>query len=223
VASQPGWHPRRHGVSALGDLNYVAGGGRVTENTLDVLFRWFHFVAGIIWIGLLYFLNFVNVPTMRPGVLDPAARPAVITTQLPRTLAWFRHAAWITVLAGFLLLWVKYWQYGRFMGDPGAQTIHAGMLLGLIMVFNVWFLIWPNQKKIIEATRAGQAPDPSWGRIALYASRTNVTLSWPMLFYMASASHGPFGPEGIVIIGIILGALAFAFLMTVQKWQATKF
>jgi uncharacterized membrane protein len=193
------------------------------DGLLDVFFRWFHFVAGITWIGLLYFFNFVNAPTMRPGVLEAAARPAVITTQLPRALAWFRHSAWITVLAGFGLLYVKYWQYGRFMGDPGAQTIHTGMLLGLIMVFNVWFLIWPNQKKIIEATRAGQAPDPSWGRIALYASRTNVTLSWPMLFYMASASHAPFDAVGIIGMGIILGLLSFAFLMTVQKWWATKF
>ncbi len=188
---------------------------------LLILFRWIHFVAGITWIGLLYFFNFVNAPFMR--VVDPAARPLVIPTLLPRALAWFRHAAWLTVLAGLVLIWLKYWQFGNVITTDGAKTIFMGMLLGLIMLFNVWVIIWPNQKRIIEAVKAGQAADPMWGRNALYASRTNVTLSWPMLFYMAGASNFPMGWGAIVVVGVILGALSFCLIMTVQKWWATKF
>jgi uncharacterized membrane protein len=188
---------------------------------VELLFRWLHFLAGITWIGLLYFLNMVNVPTMR--VLDAAARPHVVTTQLPRTLAWFRHGAWATVLAGLILIWYKYWQFGRVFSDPPAITITIGGLLGIIMMINVWGLIWPNQKKIIEATRAGQAPDPAWGRVALYASRTNFTLSFPMLLFMGGASHFAMGWDGIIITGLIAALIGYLVVFTVQKWKATSF
>jgi uncharacterized membrane protein len=179
------------------------------------LLRWFHFLAGITWIGLLYFFNFVNVPGMK--VLDPSARPFVVTTILPRALAWFRHAAWVTVLAGLVLMGTLYWSQGRFLGDDGARTIHVGMLLGLIMLFNVWVLIWPNQKKVIAATAAKQAPEPSWARTALYASRTNVILSSPMLAFMAGAGHFPLGWAGIIVVGLVAAAIAALLVFYVHK------
>ena len=181
----------------------------------NIIVRWIHFVAGIIWIGLLYFFNLVNTPTMK--VIDASARPAVVTTLLPRALAWFRHAAWVTVLAGLVLIYQLYWHRGDIVTSNSAKTIFAGTLLGLIMLFNVWMLIWPNQKKIIAATGKGEKPDPQWGKTALLASRTNFILSFPMLLFMGGASHFPLDWSRVVIFGIITGAIAAVLVLRVQK------
>jgi uncharacterized membrane protein len=186
-----------------------------------IVTRWIHFVAGITWIGLLYFFNFVNVRAM--ATIDQTARPHVVQTLLPRALAWFRHSAWVTVLAGLVLIYGHYWAAGNVFGTAGARTIFVGMVLGLIMLFNVWVIIWPNQRRVIEAARTGAKPDPLWARNALYASRTNFTLSFPMLFFMASSSHNPLDDAGIAVALVLLGALGFATVMTVQKWWAPKF
>ncbi len=177
--------------------------------------RWIHFVAGITWIGLLYFFNLVNTPWMK--VLDASARPHVVPTLLPRALAWFRHSAWVTVLAGLVLIYGIYWTRGDVLSSNSAKTIFVGMLLGLIMLFNVWVLIWPNQKKVIAAAVAKQTADPSWGRTALYASRANFILSFPMLAFMAGASHFPQDWAGIVIYGLIGAVIAAAIVFYVQK------
>jgi len=191
------------------------------EAALEFVFRWIHFLAGITWIGLLYFLNFVNVPFQR--VLDPSARPLVIPTLMPRVLAWFRHAAWITVLAGLVLWWLKYARLGDIVETNNAKTILIGGLLGIIMASNVWFIIWPNQRRIIEAVRSGQTADPSWGRRALYASRTNVILSFPMLLFMDGAGHYGLDWVSIVVYGVLAAILAYLLLFSVQKWAVTKF
>jgi uncharacterized membrane protein len=188
---------------------------------LLILIRWIHFLAGITWIGLLYFLNLVNVRFA--ASLDAAVRPTIVPPLLTRVLAWFRHAAWLTVVAGLLLAYLVYWQRGDFVTTDAAKTILTGGILGIIMAFNVWVLIWPNQKKIIAAMRAGQAPDPSWGRTALYASRTNFTLSFPMLFFMGGASHFPMDWPGIIIIGVIAAIIGLIVVFTVQKWWAPRF
>ena len=190
-------------------------------NEVLIVDRWIHFVAGITWIGLLYWFNLVNVRTM--ATIDATARPHLVTTLLPRALAWFRHSAWVTVLAGLILIYGLYWSSGDLITSNGAKTIGVGMLLGLAMLGNVWGAIWPNQKKIIAATRAGAKPDPSWGRIALYASRANVTMSFPMLFFMASSSHNPMDWPGILIALVILAPLGFISVYTVQKWWAPRF
>lgn len=186
-----------------------------------IVTRWVHFVAGITWIGLLYFFNFVNVRTM--ATIDPAARPHVVTTLLPRGLAWFRHSAWVTVVAGLILIYGLYWSNGDVVTSNGAKTIFSGMVLGLIMLFNVWMVIWPNQRRIIETTRAAGKPDPIWGRNALYASRANFALSFPMLFFMASSSHNPLNEAGIGIAFVLLGALGLGTVLLVQKWWAVRF
>lgn len=148
--------------------------------------RWLHFLAGITWIGLLYFFNLVNAAFMKS--LDGPTKNTVIPRLMPLALAWFRHGATVTVLAG-LLLYVYF--YGS--GGAGAVAVGIGGLLGLIMWANVWFVIWPNQKKIIEAvskTAKDGTPVPpemaGWGRTALLASRVNFLLSIPMLFFMGA-------------------------------------
>jgi uncharacterized membrane protein len=191
------------------------------ELAVEFLFRWIHFLAGITWIGLLYFFNFVNAPFQR--VLDPSARPLVIPTLMPRALAWFRHAAWVTVLAGLVLIWLKYWSRGDVITSDNAKSIFVGMILGLIMLFNVWVIIWPNQKKIIEAVKAGQPADPNWGKYALYASRANVAMSFPMLLMMDAAGHYGLDWDYIAVLGSIAAILGLGLIFYVQKWQAARF
>ena len=186
-----------------------------------ILFRWLHFLFGIVWIGLLYFLNLVNVRFA--ASLDASVRPTVVPPLLTRVLAWFRHSAWATVLVGLILIYMLYWSRGDFATTDNAKTILIGGLLGIIMALNVWVFIWPNQKKIIAAMRGGQAPDPSWGRTALYASRTNFTLSFPMLLFMGAASHYPMDWGGIVIFGLIAALIGLLVWNYVQRWAAPRF
>ncbi len=160
--------------------------------------RFLHIGAGIIWIGLLYYFNLVHVPSM-PKMEAPARANAVMVL-LPRALLFFRHAAWATV--GLGLLW--FLAHGFDLGwdvytkTASFKAIVVGGTLGTIMMLNVWVFIWPNQKKIIAATTATvtrQVPappeQPRWARTALLASRTNVMLSVPMLFFMVASAHLP--------------------------------
>jgi len=175
--------------------------------TLDavaqIALRWLHFVAGITWIGLLYYFNMVQSPGFMKK-LDAPARTTVVTKLLRRQLNFFRWAALITVVAGILLglmmpqgqLLIKgkmtWWGY----------SILAGGLIGLVMIVNVWFVIWPSQQKVIkltsEAAAAGTPPPEDaqkviarYGRRARLASRSNFVLSFFLLFFMGAASHFP--------------------------------
>jgi uncharacterized membrane protein len=183
--------------------------------------RWVHFVAGITWIGLLYWFNLVNVPFQR--VLDASLKPQVNPLLFPRALAWFRHSAWVTVLAGLLLIYGLYWEHGDFIDSNSAKTILVGALLGIAMLVNVWAVIWPNQRKVLAAMAAGQTPDPIWARNTLYASRANFTMSFPMLAFMAGSSHLPLDWLGIVVIGLVLAAVGLAVVLSVQKWASERF
>ena len=192
-------------------------------NEVLIVVRWFHFLAGITWIGLLYWFNVVNVPFSK--TLDATTRPVVVPALLTRALFWFRHAAWVTVLVGFVLIYGLYWQTNRIdlVNDNGFKTIFSGMLLGVVMLINVWGVIWPNQRRVLGALQAGTAPDPTWGRNALYASRANVTLSFPMLFFMGSASHFPLDWPQIVLVAAVAGAMGLSAVLYVQKWAAARF
>ena len=156
----------------------------------EVLLRWIHYLAGITWIGLLYFFNFINAGFLKG--LDASQKGVVIPRLMPSALNYFRHAATITVLAGLvLILWIHTPPTGS-----GSKAIWIGGILGIIMMANVHAIIWPNQKKIIQATKesaeSGKPAPPEradWAKKALYASRINVMLSIPMLFFMAAASH----------------------------------
>lgn len=166
-----------------------------TETLFEISIRWVHFASGVAWIGMLYFFNFVNVPFMKS--LDAPTRSKVVPELLPRALWLFRYAALVTVLAGLVMIWshgglghTEHGHGGLFTTAWG-RTISVGGGLGIIMFLNVWLIIWPNQKRIIEAVKAQQAPAPEWGKQALLASRTNTVLSFPMLFLMGAASHFP--------------------------------
>lgn len=154
-----------------------------------IALRWSHFVAGVAWIGLLYFFNLVNVNFMK--TLDAATKSKVVPELMPRALWWFRWGAVATVVPGLLLVMDFVKGGGSLTASSWGRSIMAGGGLGLIMFFNVWVIIWPNQKKVIAAVKAGQAADPVWARRAYLASRTNFVLSFPMLFFMGAASHFP--------------------------------
>jgi len=151
--------------------------------------RWVHFLAGITWIGLLYFFNLINAAFLKS--LDGPTKNIVIPKLMPAALNWFRHGATVTVLAG---LFLYFYLYSK--GGTGAIALGIGGLLGIIMMGNVHGIIWPNQKKIIAAVEK-QAKDgtpappemAAWGRTALLASRVNFMLSIPMLFFMGAGSH----------------------------------
>jgi uncharacterized membrane protein len=154
-----------------------------------MLLRWLHFLAGITWIGLLYFFNLINAGFLKS--LDGPTKNVVIPKLMPPALAWFRHGATVTVVVG-ILLYMK--MYAK--GGTGALAVGIGGLLGIIMFLNVWMIIWPNQKKVIAAVektaKDGTSAPPEmagWGRKALLASRVNFMLSIPMLFFMGAGSH----------------------------------
>jgi len=215
----------------------------------QLILRWFHFIAGILWIGLLYFFNLINVSFMKQA--DAAAKPKIFQTLTLPALNWFRWSALVTVLVGlaiwgqayvgpdaqrqgggaaktmefFLVLWVatflliylvikKLTTNGYVLGiivtilvytagwifvhstpvggdDNHVLSIGVGGGMGIVMLFNVWGIIWPNNKRIIRGTLAGTPPSnaAALARQAFLASRTNFFLSVPMLFYMAAASH----------------------------------
>lgn len=153
-----------------------------------LLLRWAHFLAGITWIGLLYFFNLINAAFLKS--LDGPTKNIVIPKLMPAALNWFRHGATVTVLAGIVLYLYLYQR-----GGTGAIALGIGGLLGIIMMANVHAIIWPNQKRIIAAVTAAAQGTPApaemaqWGRTALLASRVNFMLSIPMLLFMGAGSH----------------------------------
>tara|TARA_Y100000588_G_scaffold334902_1_gene374679 strand:+ start:75 stop:548 length:474 start_codon:yes stop_codon:yes gene_type:complete len=153
------------------------------------VFEFFHVLFGILWIGILYFFNMVQVQSM-PKMTEEGAAKAYTQIILPKALWFFRHAALWTVITGLLYFGAGMAQRGSVQGIPGG-IIGVGMLLGLIMAFNVWFIIWPNQKKIIGGELEGDALAKA-KRTAFLASRTNAWLSLPMLACMVAANHGGF-------------------------------
>lgn len=207
---------------ALGDL----------YSNLHLLIRWIHVIAGVTWIGFLYFFNFVNVPLQ--GALDDAAKKLVNPKLLPRALWWFRWGAMITFLSGLVLFTLLY-MYTPGLGfgpsslfsDPeGGLTGRAvwilmGMLLGTIMWFNVWFIIWPAQQSMLR----GQVPADKLAGVrkrALLASRTNAFLSGPMLFGMLAPSH--YGAVNIptLAIAFALGLVAIWFSISISGKVGTS-
>ena len=163
--------------------------GVVAVDASSVL-RWLHVFFGIVWIGLLYYLNFVQVPTM-PAI--PAEQKGAITGHIaPKVLFFFHYGALFTVLTGLAIAFIG--GYGHqaltFSGEGTVNLIGIGMWLALIMAFNVWFIIWPAQKKILGIVEASAEEKAAAGPRALYASRTNVLLSLPMLYCMVSANLG---------------------------------
>jgi uncharacterized membrane protein len=163
------------------------------------LIIWLHVLAGITWIGLLYYFNFVQVPALGDAAGDKdGPGPAAISKYIaPRALAWFRWGALVTWLTGASFLFHKGQLHNAFMlglnTDPVnqyAMTIGVGAWLGTIMLFNVWVLIWPNQKKVLGIVDASADEIAKAKNIAFLASRSNTLMSIPMVMSMVGAGHG---------------------------------
>jgi uncharacterized membrane protein len=154
---------------------------------VPALARWLHFMAGVMWIGLLYYFNFVQVAAMKAATAD-GTQAGIAKHVAPRALLFFRWSAVVTWLAGAALLGN---QFGNaFTLSHGMAGIGVGAWLGTIMLFNVWALIWPAQKKILGIVSATDEEKAKARKIGLLASRTNFVLSIPMLMCMAGATHG---------------------------------
>lgn len=158
---------------------------------VNSVFRWLHVFFGILWIGLLYYLNFVQVPLM-PSI--PAEHKGAVTGHIaPKVLFYFRYAALFTVLTGLTIAYVNGYIH-RALSFHGASRqenlIGVGMWMALIMAFNVWFIIWPAQKKILGIVEATAEQKAAAAPRALIASRTNTLLSIPMIYCMVSANLG---------------------------------
>jgi len=166
----------------------ATGGGLSGDQVLGALARWGHFLAGVTWIGLLYYFNFVQVPSLGGVSADTKADLFKDGSIVRRALFWFRFGALFTVISGLFLLMGLYKQGGA----AGISTeIMIGATFGLIMWINVHFIIWPNQQKVIGMVEADAETKAACGKKALMASRINTMLSIPMLFFMASSAHFP--------------------------------
>lgn len=168
-------------------------------SNVHLLLRWIHVFAGIVWIGHLYFFNFVNIPFQ--GTIAADVKKTVNPQLMARALWWFRWGAMVTFVAG-LLLFTQLYMYGAgdgfgpselFMGADGitgrAIWILMGMVFGTIMWFNVWFIIWPNQQRALGIVDADADSKAASARTAMLFSRTNTLLSIPMLFAMVAAQN----------------------------------
>ncbi len=190
------------------------------------LVRWIPFLAGITWIGLLYYLNFAQVPFF--AETEPGVRSGAQQKLLPRVMWWFRWGAMITFLAGWLMIlhvWGKTGTTNFFAGSYG-WAILLGGILGSVMWANVWFVIWPNNKIVIQNaldTAAGKPANPAAagaGARGGLTSRTNVLFSIPMLFYMAAATHFPLPvPRSGIVFWIV--ALLIMVLIEINALKGT--
>ena len=168
---------------------WTGEGGRAVS---DDIFRWLHAFFGILWIGLLYYLNFVQVPTM-PSV--PAELKKGVTGYIaPRVFFFFRYAALLTVILGLIIAFHNGYAVQALTfagtGADGINMIGLGMWLAIIMFLNVWVIIWPAQQKILGLVEASDEAKAKAAPMALAASRTNLLLSLPMLYCMVSANLG---------------------------------
>ena len=173
-------------------LSFGIGGFDIDTLFWSWLFRYLHVISGIMWIGLLWYLNFVQIPSM-PKFTDEQ-KPAITKVIAPAVLFWFRWAALATIITGLIVSYLNgYVHQALALGigsDGGKYTaIGIGMWLGLIMAFNVWFIIWPNQKKVLGIVEATPEEKPAALKKAVIASRINTLLSLPMLLSMVAAQN----------------------------------
>ncbi len=166
-------------------------GVNLNEGSLIV---WIHVLSGITWIGLLYYFNFVQVPALAEAASDEGGPGGAGITKYvaPRALWWFRWGAVVTWVSGAAYLLRLGILDDAFMLTSGGYVIGIGAWLGTIMLFNVWVLIWPNQKKILGLVEASAEEIGKARRVAFLASRTNTLLSIPMLMSMVGFGHAGF-------------------------------
>ena len=151
------------------------------------LFRWLHVLSGIMWIGLLWYFNFVQIPNM-PNIPDEQ-KPAIGKVIAPAALFWFRWGAMATIITGLILAMVEGYLIDAITVSGNGTIIGIGMWMGAIMWFNVWFVIWPNQKKALGIVEVDADTKAKAARTAMLFSRTNTLLSIPMLFCMVAQQN----------------------------------
>ena len=168
----------------------IAGSfGKMGEHAYWAFFmRWLHVLSGVMWIGLLWYFNFVQIPSM-PKIPDEQ-KPAVGKVIAPAALFWFRWAALATVITGLLLISMSPGALVKALSIQAPfQAIGVGMWLGLVMAFNVWFIIWPNQKKALGMVTVEADAKAKAARMAMLTSRFNTMLSIPMLYCMVAQQN----------------------------------
>jgi uncharacterized membrane protein len=192
--------------------------GLFTQDGLFMILRWIHFFAGVAWIGHLYYFNFVQGAFMPEE--DATVKNNVFAKLVPRAMAWFRYGALFTFLSGVIMLLIT----GKDLGAEFPRTsygifIYTGALLGTLMFLNVWLIIWPIQKGLIQngqTALAGGTPDAQLAAKApkaLLASRTNVMFSLPMLFFMGASRHLPLSIPDTFSPGAVMGVVTMLILL----------
>ena len=171
---------------------FFAGDLTIDQLFWSWLFRYLHVVSGVMWIGLLWYFNFVQIPSM-PKIPDEQ-KPAITKVIAPAVLFWFRWAALSTIITGLIVAYLNGYIHEALalgIGSGGGKNtaIGIGMWLGVIMAFNVWFIIWPNQKKVLGIVEVPPEEKATSAKKALIASRTNTLLSLPMLLCMVMAQN----------------------------------
>ena len=171
----------------------ISGGWQLDTYFWSAVFRYLHVLSGVMWIGLLWYFNFVQIPNM-PNIPDEQ-KPAIGKVIAPAALFWFRWAALSTIITGLIVAYLNgYVNQAMTFGlignaDPKSITIGIGMWLGIIMAYNVWMVIWPNQKKALGIIEVDAEEKAKSARTAMLFSRTNTLLSIPMLLSMVSAQN----------------------------------
>src|SRR3954468_9253306 len=175
-------------------VNGLTGGGgaRAGDHVWwTFVMRWLHVMSGVMWIGLLWYFNFVQTPSM-PKIPDDQ-KPAIGKVIAPAALFWFRWAALATIVLGLILALMNGYLVQALTLQKPFTAIGLGAWLGTIMWFNVWFIIWPNQKKVLGIVQVAADEKAAAAKRAGMASRINTMLSIPMLYFMVAQSHGGVG------------------------------
>ena len=176
------------GFVLLGFLVAIFGNVNFLEPAwLAFAFRWLHVMVGVMWIGLLWYFNFVQIPSM-PKIPDEH-KPAISKVIAPEALFWFRYSALLTVITGLIVAWLNGYGHDALMLGEGYQAIGLGMWLAIIMAINVWFIIWPNQKRALGIVDAEPEVKAKSAKLAMLTSRTNTLLSVPMLYLMVAQQN----------------------------------
>jgi len=181
------------GIAVLVVIILIAGASTGQMISVDMnwsrfFMRWLHVVSGVMWIGLLWYFNFVQIPSM-PKIPDEQ-KPAIGKVIAPAALFWFRWAALATVVTGLLLGWMNGYIVQALSLQKGLHAIGIGMWLGIIMWFNVWFIIWPNQKKVLGMVQVSPEEKAAAAKMAGMTSRFNTMLSIAMLYCMVAQQNG---------------------------------
>ena len=181
------------GIVVLIAMVLVVGAATGQMTSIDMgwsrfFMRWLHVLSGVMWIGLLWYFNFVQTPSM-PKIPDEH-KPAISKVIAPAALFWFRWAALATIVTGLLLATMNGYLVQALSLTKGVHAIGIGMWLGLVMAFNVWFIIWPNQKEALGIVQVAAEEKAAAAKKAGLTSRLNTLLSIPMLYCMVAQQNG---------------------------------